>query len=468
MRRAAPPWALVSTAIIAVALLFALPWLAASVVRGAIERDSAHERATLAAGGSPWSWRFRHAKDIVAGHAFGNARLSERPDGLQVLATDGSPFELGLVLRRQADIHVLMMLRLTAVASSTGTYGIAVRRSLDDPIVHASLGTITPDALAKPLRLDTLVWTDDAGRHVDPPTRAAMFRLRVHLPAGATLTLRDAALVPPTVWTPVEPTALPEGLSAEGLLGWRDDRRAVDPMATFGATAAAAPAPAWQPWTAPLLYLLLLVIVPRVRAMRDGPVHAGFLEALLVVAGPLWFIAGLGMSFRPAPPGIAMFAIGVGYALVLAFRRQLPPWHWFGAWRRAGWPLLALPVAIAIVAVAGHAPAWPPFARMLIYVGWAFFQQWLMLAVVAALLERAMPRPFAVLLTALAFALLHTPNGLLMQLCFVAELAWAWWFLHRRAVFPVALAHAASALLMQACLAGGILRSLEVSARFIG
>jgi membrane protease YdiL (CAAX protease family) len=73
-----------------------------------------------------------------------------------------------------------------------------------------------------------------------------------------------------------------------------------------------------------------------------------------------------------------------------------------------------------------------------------------------------------VLLTALAFALLHTPNGVLMQLCFVAELAWAWWFLHRRAIFPVALAHAGSALLLQACLAGGILRSLEVSARFLG
>jgi hypothetical protein len=32
----------------------------------------------------------------------------------------------------------------------------------------------------------------------------------------------------------------------------------------------------------------------------------------------------------------------------------------------------------------------------------------------------------------------------------------------------VALAHAFSALLLQACLTGGILRSLEVSARFLG
>jgi membrane protease YdiL (CAAX protease family) len=110
---------------------------------------------------------------------------------------------------------------------------------------------------------------------------------------------------------------------------------------------------------------------------------------------------------------------------------------------------------------------WPTAGRALLYIGWAFVQQWVILAVVAALLARALPRPAAVLLAALAFALLHTPNGLLMQLCFVAELGWAWWYLHHRALLPVALAHAFSALLLQACLAGGILRSLEVSARFL-
>jgi len=469
VRRAAPPWALVTAAILAVALLFALPWLAATVVRGAIERDGAHERAVFATGGSPWSWRMRHPRDLVAGRAFGGGQLTTADDSLQVRATDGTPFEVGLPIKRQADLRVLTSLRLDASASAPGVYGVSVRRSLDDPIVHASLGHRPAGALVGPMRLDTLAWTDEAGHHVDAPTRAAMFRLKASLPTGESLTLRSASLLPATDWSPGPPSALPDGMSAEGLLGWRDDRLAVDPMASFGRAAPPLPAPSWQPWAAPVLYLLALVILPRVRRMReDGTVHAGPVEALLVVAGPLWFIAGLGLSLRPAPAGIAMFALGVLYALFLALRRQLPPWHWFGAWRRAGWPLLALPVAIAIVAVAGHAPVWPPASRVLVYIGWAFFQQWLMLAVVAALLERALSRPFAVLLTALAFALLHTPNGLLMQLCFVAELAWAWWFLHRRAVFPVALAHAASALLLQACLAGGILRSLEVGARFIG
>ncbi len=162
-----------------------------------------------------------------------------------------------------------------------------------------------------------------------------------------------------------------------------------------------------------------------------------------------------------------MFAAGVVYALFLNGRRLLPAWNWLGARRAAGWPLLAIPIAAGVVAFGGHAPVWPPLGRALIYVGWALFQQWLLLAVFGALLSRVMPRAAAVLLTALAFALLHTPNGLLMQLCFVAELGWAWWYVHRRALLPVAVAHAASAVLLQAGLAGGLLRSLEVSARFL-
>jgi hypothetical protein len=318
-------------------------------------------------------------------------------------------------------------------------------------------------------------WLDAAGHTVNMPVRAAMLRLTATLPASQTLTVREASLTPPPAWLPPAAMALPDGLTAEGLLDWRDARLDTSPTVSFGHAQAQPSAPAWQPWAAPLLYLLLLMIVPAtgtamkpmdavaVRHARAGPV-----DALLVIAGPLWLIVGLGLSTRPAAPGLAMFLLGVAYAVLLAVRRRLPRWHWLGAWRTAGWPLLALPVTIAIIAVAGHAPVWPTAGRALLYVGWAFLQQWLILAMVAALLARALPRPLAVLLAALAFALLHTPNGLLMQLCFVAELGWAWWYLHHRALLPVALAHALSALLLQACLTGGILRSLEVSARFLG
>jgi hypothetical protein len=465
----------IAAVLLALALLFALPWFAASIVRGAIERDSANDRAAYGIGSSPWRWHLRDSGDVVAGRAFGGGRLTAGKNGLQAHATDGSPLEIGLPLRRPADLHALPVLHLEASASAGGHYSLAVRQTLEAPVVHADLGALGPDALARPVRLDRLKWVDAAGHAANVPTRAAMFRLAATLAEGQTLTLREASLAPLPTWLPPTATALPDGLTAEGLLDWRDARLGTSPTATFGQTVAQPPAPAWQPWAAPLLYLLLLVIVPAIRAaMRpapEGPAQAarpGPVEALLVIAGPLWFIAGLGLSARPAAPGLAMFLLGVAYALTLAVRRRLPRWQWLGAWRVAGWPLLALPVTIAIVAVAGHAPVWPTAGRALLYIGWAFVQQWLILAVVAALLARALPRPAAVLLAALAFALLHTPNGLLMQLCFVAELGWAWWYLHHRALFPVALAHAFSALLLQACLAGGILRSLEVSARFLG
>ncbi|APG04988.1 hypothetical protein BJI69_14530 [Luteibacter rhizovicinus DSM 16549] len=475
MRTLPPRWTAVVAVLLALGSLFALPWFAATLVRATIERDSAQDRAAYAAGSSPWHWHLRDSDDVVAGRAFGGGRLKPLPNGLQVTATDGSPLQVGFPLNRQADLRALTTLRLDASASARGHYGIDLRQTLQAPIVHADLGEFGPGPLVRALRLDRMKWADAAGHAAILPARAAMLRLTATLPAGQTLTLHDASLVPAPAWAPPDATALPDGLTAEGLLDWRDARRATAPTASFGDARVSPPAPAWQPWAAPLLYALLLIIVPAMRkAMKpgqetaDSPARAGPIEALLVIAGPVWFIAGLGLSSKPVASGIAMFVLGVAYAVLLGIRRQLPRWRWFGAWRTVGWPLLALPVAIAIVAVAGHAPAWPAAGRALLYIGWAFVQQWLILAVVAALLARALPRPLAVLLAALAFALLHTPNGLLMQLCFVAELGWAWWYLHHRALFPVALAHALSALLLQACLAGGILRSLEVSARFLG
>jgi membrane protease YdiL (CAAX protease family) len=108
-----------------------------------------------------------------------------------------------------------------------------------------------------------------------------------------------------------------------------------------------------------------------------------------------------------------------------------------------------------------------PLGHVLAYFGWAWLQQWLMLIVIMRRFEQVLYRPaWAVLATAIVFALLHTPNGMLMQLCFVGELWWAWCFLRSRSVLPIALAHAACALLVESGLVGGLVRSLEVSARF--
>ena len=450
-------------AALAVGAFFLLPLLAASVVRGAMEADGAADRAAYASGASPWSWRFRGPDDIVAGKVFGDAKAAADDSGLMVSPYRTGRGEIGFPLSRQADLRRLNLLRLDAIAHD-GDFSVVVRPTLAAPLVRASI----PE-LANPIRLDQLAWHDPAGRPAPPPERAAMLRLAFVLPPGATLILRDASLAQADGRPPEAGVALPHDVTAEGLLRWRDRQRAGNPLVTFGDAVTATPWPTPARWAIPCLYGLLLGAGALVTRRRAATTPAGDLaNAALVLAGPVWFIASLGLTIRaPAAQAVSMFAGGVVYAIFLTWIRAVPRWHWTRGWHMAGWPLLAIPVAIGIAAVAGHAPVWPPTGRILLYVGWAFFQQWLMLAVVAALLARALPRPVAVLLAALAFALLHTPNGLLMQLCFVAELGWAWWYLHHRSLLPVAVAHAAAAVIMQACMAGGVLRSLEVSARFL-
>jgi len=464
-------------AALAIAAFFALPRLAAHIVRGALEAGGVADRAAYASGHSPWSWRFRQADDIVAGKVFGDGILKLGERGLIVLPTRSGRGEIGFPLSRQADLQRLNLLRLDAHAPA-GRFGLVARPTLNDPLVRADIGDLT-----QPIRLDQLPWHDAAGRSVPPPSRAAMLRLSFDLPPDSALTLQGAGLARAGGPAPETGVPIPAGLTAEGLLRYRDRQRAIDPLVTLGDarndTPGTKPVDAqpvepghivhWVPWVASCGYLLVLVAgVAATRRQGDHPSRVSDIaNAALSIAGPLWFITGMALGPRPATSAVVMFAAGASYAAYLTGIRAVPRWHWRGGWRMAAWPLLAIPVAIAIAAVAGHAPAWPPVTRAALYLGWALFQQWLMLAVVGGLLARALPRPAAVLLVALAFALLHSPNGLLMQLCFVAELGWAWWYLHQRALMPIALAHAASAVIMQACMAGGVLRSLEVSARFL-
>jgi len=467
----------VAAIVMAVALLFlVLPRFAASVVHTAIERDSAVDRAAFARGESPWAWCFRDAGDVVAGRAFGAGKLSSSPQGLVVQARAPTGFEIGLPLRRDADLARTAAFHLDAEASAPGRYGLTVRQTLDSPGLRAELGTLGPGPLAKnAVGLDQLAWADERGAAVPAPHRVAMLRLRVQLPVGETLTLRDARLtsIDAPASLALAATVLPTGLTAEAMIGWRDKARARDALVIFGdgdipPRAADAPgtdgtASGWKAWLLPSLYLLLLIARHRLRRGSAGPT-----DAALAVLGPVAFIAGLGLSFHPAPSEVALFVLGVAYAGLLAAQRRLPSWGWLAGWR-VGWvPAVALPAALVVAAIAGHAPAWPPIGRVLVYLAWATFQQWLILAVVAGLLDRSWPRPLAILGTATVFALLHTPNGLLMQLCFVGELGWAWWYLRHRALVPVAVAHALSAVVLQACVSGGALRSLEVSARYLG
>jgi hypothetical protein len=263
---------------------------------------------------------------------------------------------------------------------------------------------------------------------------------------------------------------LPGGISAEAMLTLRDQLRERWPAALILPAGAASRAVPQMPhaiatWAACTLYLLALAWL----AMR--PPKGGlrpWLEIAGCVLGPLWLVIGLNWGLYPTPLGMLAFGGGLAFALLIE-RRHLPRlWRWpsnQGDWL---WPLATLPVTVMLMILYGHTLQPLPLTHVLTYFGWAWLQQWLMLVVLLRRFEQiAGHRPkLAILPVALVFALLHTPNGMLMQLCLVAELWWAWCFLRSRSVLPIGLAHAICALLVESGLVGGLVRSLEISARF--
>jgi membrane protease YdiL (CAAX protease family) len=470
--------------------LVALHTLAAQLTTRELAHAAADDLAAYRAGGSPWSWRFASKDDLVAGRAFGPATLSVAADGLVVESSDGTPFELGLPLGRPADLARLSSLRLDIRVDRATTLTLVARESeRGPPRIAVDALKLSPSAPAGAVRLDRIAWNDEHGMSIAPPAVASMLRLRVAMPRGARLTLRSAELAPPGTLAMQTPPPLvteadlrslartapltaiplievPRGLSAEQGLRWRDTVRQWLPSAVL--VPATGPISRHRPGTLTTYlvgatYLLLLILL----AWR--PVQArwrAWLDIAACLAGPLWLLAGLQLGSRPALVPLGAFVAGLLYGAHLVFARQSGTWRWLGTMGAYGLPLLVVPVALALAMTFGQglSPVAPGHA--LTYLGWALLQQWLMLAVVLGRLETVASRKLAIGLTAFAFALLHTPNGLLMQLCFGAELFWAWCFLRSRALVPVAIAHAASALLLESALGGTALRSLEVSARF--
>jgi membrane protease YdiL (CAAX protease family) len=255
--------------------------------------------------------------------------------------------------------------------------------------------------------------------------------------------------------------------SAEQMLARRDDAVAWRPAAiviTDGTSLAGSPIgsmPSWLSWAGAIAYALMLLVLSR----RPRPALPTLLAGMI---GPLVLIAGLQWGQRPSVPGVIAFGAALAFVFWIQHKAAPPNWRWFGVWQSTDWwwPLALIPVALFVCAIWGHALEPVPPRRALVYLGWAALQQWLILSFGLGQLEKLLPSPWAVLVAALLFAMLHVPNGALMQLCFLAELGWAWCFTRQRALLPIAMAHAACALLVGAGLVGDGLRSLEVSARF--
>ncbi|HEY4143619.1 type II CAAX endopeptidase family protein [Pinirhizobacter sp.] len=442
---------------------------------------------------SPWHWTVRRPEDLVAGRVFGEVRQAMSPDGLVLRSEESTPFEMGLPLARTADLIHAGRLHILMKPESPVAVQLVVRERLDGPAFVSG-----PVIGATDLALDTpsLSWTAD-GHPSMAPTRAAMLRLRLQLQPGKSVVFSGASLEPMVPVSPPMPGTPPRthslgawidaashldarqipwlvptaSLRAENLLHWRDRARDAIPAAIVGSGAPHPGLPGWasQRLAAGLVIFYVLGLIWLWRRQPTRPGLTAGLETAGLLAGPLWLVAGLHFGTADIPlPAVACVAALV-FGALLAWRDRHAPYGLRPANGTERWltPLLLLSVAIVLAIGSGRTWTAPDPLRALSYIAWAFVQQWLLLSLVGRRLHRLLPPAAAMFVTALSFALLHTPNGALMQMCFIGELWWAWCYYRGRSLVPIAVAHAACALILEAALAGGpYLRSLEVSARF--
>jgi len=490
-----PRWrAAAGYALLVALLLFGLHELAARITAAHLQRVANLQAALIEHGQPPWRWRLRLPHDLVAGRAFGAADVQRDGNGLRIRSRDGTPFELGLPVTGMLDAGHWPLLAVDGMADAPFRLGVAWQPRLGRP---GCLAWQDAPVAAGPLHavvdLRRLQWQ---GEGCAAPERIEVLRLKLELPAGMSLRLAEVSLrratplplptqpslqlsadpataarqladpaLPPAAWI-----ALPAGASAETQLALREQVRQQRPGALLlphGVAPEAAGetgAPAWLPWAGATGYLLALI---GLAVWPPSQPRRRWLELAACMAGPLWLVMGLHLGLRLSPPSLLCFAGAVLFAAHAEWRQRPADWRWVGDWRDWLPPFALLPLAVLLGIFFGHPGKPPTPGHVVLYPLWAILQQWLMLAVVLRRLEGGrLPAGLAVLLCALVFALMHTPNGVLMQLCLLAELWWAWCFRRSRALLPVAAAHAACALVVEASLAGGLLRSLEVSARF--
>lgn len=488
---------------LAAILLFAIHMLAARIVATHLLHEAQHQAAALQSGQSLWQWALRKPHDLVAGQAFGHASAAADGDGLRITSADGTPFELGLPIDRAADLAHWPLLQLQLDSSTNGTLGL-IRQSAPG----ASACTATAAAALLPqqhqllLDLSRLSWLSANGDRCTTTEPAWMLRLRIQLPAGGRVWLHAAALrsadAPPL---PTAPTltlrstdeigsviagtpevhgipwiALPPDASAETMLTLRDHLRARWPAALVvpasGNPLPGAPVewPQGWAWLGFALYLSLLLVLTR---WQPYGASRPWLEITACLAGPLWLVAGLQWGPRLALAAVSATLGALLYAVAMEWRQRPRSWRVGGSASSWLWPMLPALIALMLLLGWGQALHPPAASHVLLYLVWAGLQQWLMLGVTMPRLQKGLhglpesPRTaLACLITAALFALLHTPNGALMQLCLLAELWWAWCFTRSRSLLPVVLAHACCGLLVESGLFGVLLRSLEVSARF--
>lgn len=511
------------------ALLLATGWLLDRLAQwqftSHLRDEAAHALRLAATGDTPYRWRFRNSDDIVAGRIFGTV-AEHFSNGELVVSSSGAAFEIGLPLMRAVDLRRFPQLQVTFDTDAAADLHVVIRDALDAPELVGARSNVEPGANSLHLDLAAPGWSS-AAREVGPPRFAAMLRLRITLPAGKQLRLRAVVLNRVTGNQRIDLSQTPRIVDADatGTDGTIIQRvRFKSPLQKVDGDAIARGGNV----RAPLLVLLpqqgrveqqialrnaIVAQAPGAILIAENALHASFAQAraeaarpptlgtsgwrwmwlgayglilgycrwrppraprlralaeiVLVLSVPLWLIVGDRFDGNPDLEQKLLIALSLAYAISLAVPKC---WRWNGSAR--AWLLAAAVVMIA--ALLGFVVHRPDTALRAIgtghiarYLGWALLQQYL-ICVVCTERWRIVTgnAAIAVYLGALGFALMHTPNAALMLATLSGGLCWCTLYLRERALLPLAISHAASALLLLALLPPDILASAEVSARF--
>ncbi len=525
-----PSSARTAISIVACAILFAatawlLDRLAQLQFTAHLRDQAAHALALAARGATPYRWQFISPDDIVAGRVFGADDLRFGDAGLSVRSS-GPGFEIGLVLARKLDLRRFPNLHIEAEVDAPALVQIVARENLDSPELISTALSLHPGQHSSTVDLGNTGWKSD-GHDANPPPAAAMLRLHVTLPPGKEFRLHAATVERVAGARLIDLGQSPHIIDPENTVGagtvvvrlpFREPSQKVD-IETISTN---------DNVRMPLLVLLPqhgrveqqiamrnavfdvlpgAILIPeyavessfeqaRVEAANSRsegfgisrwvwlaafasmigycrwhpprpPRLRAFAEIVLALIVPLWLILGGHFDGNPDAAQKVLIALSLAYSFSLSIPRR---WQWNGSMR--AWLLAGAVVVLAtVLGLAAHRSGDPLRAigagHIARYVLWALLQQYLICAVCTERWQIVTGvGVMAAYFGALGFALMHTPNAVLMLATFTGGLCWCALYLRERALLPLAVSHAASALVLLALLPADILASAEVSARF--